>query len=330
MRKFLKIQAVIASLLVLACFFSCKDDDDDDDDGGKITGASGVYSYTVNIDDISTAWGGSKESPAFSILLLTDEQLDACVAANDFKQADAAKPEYQMAAYDNLKIADTGTTGSFAIYGKKPVDDVFQYYEGVAVTVDESTVTVIIDMTKIEQTALKSLYSPNGEKMMTSDDTVNLEGYKPYILALASQEVDPDSYKMTGWNGDLMTMVAGATFPANATKNAPIVPTTKDATHISGTITDNWEHVKLQNDSYEFTFDAAAGLPRFSFSSGTWDYKLRGAVINELNKEFELSESAKDHCTFKEGVLTAGKTYIITINRTGNHEATVKVTEKIM
>ncbi len=294
-------------------------------------GGKGVYSYTVNIADISTAWGGSAKSPAFAIMLLTDNQLDACKTEATFKVASVAKPEYQVGAYGTMKIADTSNTGNYAVYGSISVNDAYKYYTGVAATITDTTFTVTVDMTKLVLTDLKALFAANAdgidEAVMTNDDIVDLTGYKPYVLALGQQTIDADNYQMTAWSADLMNMTAGAIFPANPIKAAPVVPTAKDITCIVGSI-NTWAHTKMTNNTATFT---AAGGDQFSFTNGSWDYIFADAVIDALDKEVKLKEYLTEvppHVTFAEGVLTVGSEYTVTFTVVDNHNATVKVSAK--
>lgn len=297
-------------------------------------GGEGVYSYTVNIEDISSAWAGTTASPAFTIMLLTDEQLENCKAEENFCVAFADTPEYQIYAYGNMKLADTSDTGNFAIYGQNVVDDVFQYYTGVAATVTETTLTVTIDMTKLIKTDLKANCReyPAGV-FMTNDDIIDLTGYKPYILALGSEDTDPDNYQMTGWIADLMAMAPGATFPAGELiKGAPVVPTCYNLTHYAGTMS-GWVHEELIDNAFDFTFtvDSEITLPQnpaFAFSNGSWDFKACGVEIDALDTEFQLREGDDDNIIFADGVLTTGETYTVTLIVKGNHEAYVKVSKK--
>ena len=77
----------------------------------------GVYSYTVNIEDIATDWGGTTVSPLFSVVLLTDEGLAKCVAEKNFKVNPATAPEYELGAFGSMKIKDTAEKGTFKVYG---------------------------------------------------------------------------------------------------------------------------------------------------------------------------------------------------------------------
>ena len=317
------------SAMLVACDTKTKDDDNNGDSATSL-GGEGVYSYTVNIADISTAWGGSAKSPAFSILLMKDAQLEACKTAADFKQATAAEPEYQIAAFGNMKINDTSSDGNFVVYGASAVEDVYQYYTGVVATVTATDVTVTVDMSKLVKTDLKALFAKNAEgveeAVMTNDDIVELNGYKPYILALGQQTIDADNYVMTGWSADLMKMTAGATLPSNAKKDAPVVPTCKDLNSVAGTMTGaSWPHVALTNNAFDFE---AAGDDQFAFTNGSWDFKACGVVVEALNTEYQLKEGDNANITFAKGVLTAGTTYTATLIVKGNHEAYVKVTAK--
>ena len=319
------------SAMLVACDTGSDDKDDDKKGGAESLGGKGVYSYTVNIADISTAWGGTTASPAFSVVLLNETTLAACTAAGDFKQATAAEPEYQVGAFGNMKIKDTASAGNFAVYGQSAVDDVFQYYNGVAVTVTAEDVTLYVDMAKLVKTDLKGLWKDTGngdEAVMTGDDLVDLTGYKPYVIALGTEAVDPDNKAFTAWSADVMKMAEGATFPAgDLKKDAPIVPSTASINCIVGSI-NGWAHTPMTDNTATFT---AAGGDQFSFTNGGWDYRFADAVVNALDTEVELKEySAGDppHVTFADGVLTAGTEYTVTFIAVDKHTAKVKVSAK--
>ena len=289
---------------------------------GDLTVGSGVYSYTLDIEDIATNWGGSTTSPAFSVVLLTDEGLEKCVAAQNFKVNPAAAPEYQLGAFFNMRIKDTAEKGTFKVYGDNPRDDVYHYYNGVAVTVTDTTFTLFVDMTKVVITDLKALWEGDSEKVMTNDDIVDLTGYKPYVVALGTAANDEANYKFNAWSADVMAMAAGATFPTDLKEDAPKILTYYDLNYIVGTMTE-WDHTALENNSFAFT---ATGQDRFEFTVGTWDLSIGGATINTLDEEFGLYVHS-GNITFAEGVLTAGAEYIVTLIVKGPHEAYVKVTD---
>ena len=279
----------------------------------------GVYSYTVNIADISTAWGGNTTSPTFTIMLMTDDQLAAFVATGCIDTS-LVYDKFQISKYGNMKIADTSMTGDYAVYGATLVNDTFQYYTGVAATITDTTFTVTVDMTKLVKTELTHF----GYGDVYTDEIVNLKDYKPYVLALGTQTVDAYNYQMTDWNADLMKMTAGAEFPTNPIKAAPVIPTCNDLNCIAGTMT-NWEHTPLTNNAINFT---AESDDTFAFTNGSWDFKARGVTIDTLNTEYQLVEGADANITFADGVLTAGNEYTATLRVAGAHQAYVKVTAK--
>ena len=291
---------------------------------GDLTVGSGVYSYTLDIEDIATNWGGSTTSPAFSVVLLTDEGLEKCVAEQDFKVNPAAEPEYQLGAFSNMRIKDTAEKGTFKVYGANPVDDEYHYYNGVAATITDKTFTLTVDMTKVVITDLKALWEGDSEKVMTNEDIVDLTGYKPYVVALGDHRVDEDNYKLTAWNADVMAMAAGATFPTDLKEDAPVVPTCNALNSIAGYMT-GWNHTALVNNSFTFT---ATGQDDFAFTVGTWEFQVRDATIYALDEEVRLYEHFGSDCiTFAEGVLTVGTEYTVTLIVKGPHEAYVKVTD---
>ena len=285
----------------------------------------GVYSYTLNIEDISEAWGGTTTSPSFSVILLTDEQVEVCKAVNDFKQAPADNPEYQLDAYGSMKITDTSKIGDYAVYGANPVNDVYQYYNGVAATITNTTFTLTVDMTKLDKTQLKALFAENGmasERPITEDDMVYILDYKPYVIALGDYLVYEDNYVFTAWSASVMKMEEDATFPIELIEDAPKDPTCYDLNYIAGSMTE-WVHTALENNSFTFI---ANGEDYFNFTVGNWGFNACGVEIDALDKEIALVENNDANITFKAGVLTEGRIYTITLIVKGEHEAYVKVT----
>ena len=325
---------------------------------------TGVYSYTVDIEKISNAWGGSKKSPAFSILLLTDANVKAAAKKNNLKASPLTAPELQIAALGNVAIADTSKTGDFAVYGLNsvvnPTDqtkDMYLYYDGVAATVTGTTVTVTVDMNKLTATQLKALWSANGEEKEcvvgeadsnadVKEEDINLADYKPYVLALDGRykdeaenfvEVDSENKVMTAWNADLMVMQPATALTANLTKNAPEAPNNNALTSIAGSI-NGWGHTLLTDYSYTFTYTKEChqldknkkdtGNVEFKFSNGGWTYSIGGAKITKLGQEEKLPNSENISIPNAAKLLTEGKEYTITLKVTGPHDASVIVAEK--
>ena len=279
----------------------------------------GVFSYTLNIEDISTAWGGTTTSPSFSVILLTDEQVEACAAAGSLKISPEHTPEYQISAFGNMKITDTAQTGNFGVWGTG-----YNYYDGIAATVTDTTVTLFVDMAKLNKTHLKALFATNSngmdEQPITEDDIVDLFNYKPYVLALGTQEADSDNYVANIWSGDLMKMTVGATFPEDLQY---VTPTCNDLKYIYGDIA-NSEQTKLIDNSFTFTYMGGI-YSDFYFSDGTYYFTYGGVTIDSLDTEIQLIEN-ESWSYFADGVLTEGKIYTITLIVKGEHEAYVKVT----
>ena len=287
----------------------------------------GVYSYTLNIEDISGAWGGTTVSPAFSVVLLTDEGLAKCVAEKNFKVNPATAPEYQLGAFGSMKIKDTAEKGTFRVYGANPVDDVYQYYNGVAATVTDTTFTLFVDMEELAITDLKALWEGDSEKVMTNDDIVDFTGYKPYVVALGLEANDETNFKLNAWCADVMAMTDGVTFPAGAVENAPIAPSANAINCIVGSVT-SWDHTPMTDNKYTFT---AEGGDVFSFTMGNWAYRFADAVVDALDKEVALTEyygGDPAFVTFADGVLTAGTEYVVTFIPVEGHKANVKVSKK--
>lgn len=294
-----------------------------------------VYSYKLNIEDISTAWGGSTKSPMFSIIFMTDEQVEASKNYGEFNFSDKA---YQIFSYANMKIADTNQTGDYAVYGSLPIDDEYQYYTGVAATVTDTTFELILDVSKLKKTEIKWFNSENASgETLTDSDTLNLTNYKPYVIALGTEINDPDNYTMTVWGADLMEIPGSLTsFPTDLEYAAPKVPTCYDLTHIAGNATidetGEWKHISLDDNSYEFTYtyygtdEYGDVYDAFKFTNGSWEFQVGGANITALNTEFRLEENQNvGNITFDDELLTVGRKYTISLIVKGSHEAYVKV-----
>ena len=308
----------------------------------NVTTNNNIYSYKLNIENISDAWGGSKDSPTFSVLLLTDEQVEASKNFGNFESGSSCI--YQFFIYGNMKITDTSEVGDYAVWGASAKDGVYQYYTGVATTVTDTTLEVFVDMSNIAKTELKSFTMKNGEYdneyLITETDIVKFTGYKPYVIALGTQINDSNNYAMTGWTVDIMKMNSTTTFPTNPVKTAPSVATYDDLKYIAGNATIDetgvWKHVLMGDNSYDFTYThygkdslGKAVYDEFKFTNGTWDFQVGGVEITALNQEFELQDgSSCGNITFADGVLTVGNEYVVTLIVKGEHEAYVKVTEK--
>ena len=294
-----------------------------------------VYSYKLNIEDISGTWGGTTKSPMFSIIFMTDEQVEASKNYGDFN---FSTPAYQFYSYGNMKIADTNQTGNYAVYGSLPVDDEYQYYTGVAATVTDTTFELLLDVSKLKKTEIKWFNSENASgETLTDSDTLDLTNYKPYVIALGTEINAPDNYTMTVWGADVMTMTPSTmSFPTDLEYAAPKVPTCYDLTHIAGNATidetGEWKHISLDDNSYEFTYtyygtdEYGDVYDAFKFTNGSWEFQVGGANITALNREFRLEENQNvGNITFDDELLTVGRKYTITLIVKGSHEAYVKV-----
>ena len=62
------------SAMLVACDTESSDNGKKNDDSGL--GLTGVYSYTVNRNDIAAAWRGSVDSPIFSVMFLDETALE--------------------------------------------------------------------------------------------------------------------------------------------------------------------------------------------------------------------------------------------------------------
>ena len=236
----------------------------------KYIPGSGVYKYSINIEDIpeSGPWNGSRTSPAFSILLLTEKLIDASIKHGDFYFSNDAY-QIQTRASENLRITDTSKTGNYAVYGEVPTNidsipenDKYKYYSGVAATVTDTTLEIFVDMSKIVKTELKvfrkSESSTAQEEFVTENTLIDLTDYKPYIIALGTKG---SLFTSLTWGADLMAMTGYATFPTNLQQSAPTTKNTNEVKELTATADD--------------VGTVIAGL-----SAGTYTLKVTGAITN--------------------------------------------------
>ena len=328
------LAAMTMSAMLVACDTTTDKGGNNGGDSASSLGGEGVYSYTVNIADVSGAWGGTAEAPIFSVVLLTDEGLEKCIAEKNFKVNPATAPEYQLGAFGNMKIKDTAEKGTFKVYGANPVNDEFQYYNGVAVVVDDETVTLTVDMTKVVLTDLKALWEGESEAVMTEEDYVELKGYKPYVIALGLAANDEANCKLNAWSADVMAMEAGAKFPADAKGNAPVLPKVSEMKVVCS---------NFGNFPITFSGDVATCEIEYSLAKATWGQealdgiafgvcsdegwadKFTGAAIKEFDKEATLVYNDGNNNSVDAALLEEGKTYIVTIDAKAK---TVKVSKK--
>ena len=281
----------------------------DGEDGENGTGGSGsIYSYTVNIDDIDT--DSFKEYgylAGFPVYFLTAEQARLCQEAGGFN-SDIIKDKLYYAFL--VSIPDTVKIGNYGVLGQlqNPNDLKTNFLNGIAATVTDTTLTITVDMTKIEQTQL--IASIGGAA--TKNDIVDLTGYRPYIAGLGDKTTNPDDFVAEG----LMKMTPTTTFPTDI----QYVPVScyKLAVYFtgqdSGSLIDN-SFIFMGDDSFEFVF-----------MDSTYPTVVYGGVeIDSLDKEIRLVDGGM--ISFADGVLTDGKAYVATLIVKGDQEAYVKVTE---
>ena len=282
----------------------------DGEDGENGTGGSGsIYSYTVNIDDIDTDY--FKESgylAGMTMYFLTAEQVRLCQDAGGFN-SDIIKDKLWYQTHG--PVPDTGKSGNYGVLGTLYLNDFndfkTKFLNGIAATVTDTTFTITVDMTKIEQTQLTA--SIGGT--VTKNDIVDLTGYRPYIRGLGDKTTNPDDFVVEG----LMKMTPTVTFPADI-QYVPVSCyklTMYTSYQDSGSLTDN-SFIFMGDDSFTFTF-----------VDNMWFTAYGGVEIDSLDKEIRLVDGGM--ISFTDGVLTDGKAYVATLIVKGDQEAYVKVTE---
>ena len=280
----------------------------DGENGTNGTGGSGsIYSYTVNIDDIYTGYKEYGYLAGMTMYFLTAEQARLCQGASGGIHSDII--DDKLYYYLDGFVPDTGKSGNYGVLGQlqNPNDLKTKFFNGIAATVTDTTLTITVDMTKIEQT---QLFASIGGTI-TKDDIVDLTGYRPYIGGLGDKTTNPDDFVAEG----LMKMTPTATFPTDI----QYVPSScyKLERYVSfqdsGSLSDN-SFIFMGDDSFEFVFMDNMGFTAYG-----------GVEIDSLDKEIRLVDGGM--ISFTDGVLTDGKAYIATLIVKGDQEAYVKVTE---
>ena len=279
----------------------------DGENGTNGTGGSGIiYSYTINIDDIYTVYKEYGYLAVFPVYFLTTEQVRLCQEAGGFN-SDIIKDKLYYAFH--VFIPDTVKIGNYGVLGQlqNPNDLKTNFLNGIAATVTDTTLTITVDMTKIEQTQL--IASIGGT--ITKDDIVDLTGYRPYIGGLGDKTTNPDDFVAEG----LMKMTSTATFPTDI-QYVPV-----SCYKLVGYFTGQ-DSGSLSDNSFIFMGDASF---TFAFVDNMWITAYGGVEIDSLDKEIRLVNGGM--ISFADGVLTEGKAYIATLIIKGDQEAYVKVTE---
>ena len=299
----------------------------------KDVAVTGVYSYKLNIDEISRAWGATDQSTSFAILFMTLQQAQIAEISGGFN---FSSPAYQLHSYgDNIRI-DTTVTGDFKIYGDSPVNGEYKYYTGVASTVTDTTLEVFVDMSKISATELKSFWMQDGVlEQDLNPQYVDLTGYEPYVIALASQEYDPDNYIATIWSGDVMGFSNNdARFPTDPIGTAPRITTLSDMKYVCSnfgnfpiTFTDGIATAEIVYSLENATWgQEQLGEIQFGVCiDESWSVKFTGANIYSFNTEETLTRGANEDNRVHSDILTDGTTYVLTIDA---NAGTVKITPK--
>ena len=275
---------------------------------GGTSGFGSIYSYTVNIDDIYTGYKEDGYLAVFPVYFLTAEQVRLCQGASGGINSDIIddKLYYYLTGF----IPDTGKSGNYGVLGPlQNLNDLkTNFLNGIAATVTDTTLTITVDMAKIEQTQLTaSIGGP-----VTKNDIVDLTGYRPYIEGLGDKTTNPDDFVTEG----LMKMTPTATFPTDI-QYVPVSCYKLVACYLS-----SQDIRRVINNSFIFTGDDSF---EFVFMDRAYATVYGGVEIDSLDKEIRLVDGGM--ISFTDGVLTDGKPYIATLIVKGDQEAYVKVTE---
>lgn len=290
---------------------------------GKKEAVADCVSIKVDLNKISTAWGGSSLKPAFSILYLTDAHVEAAAgAALDPKAVgNTTSPVYQLAAEGNLAV-DTPAAGTCVPFGLTSS----HFYDGVATKITDKDVTLFVKTSAINKKQFEQIgegfdgIEPGKSAVKDADvELMDLTEYKPYALAL----VDDASGDLTGfacaWGGYLVPVVDEATFPTDAKKKAPLIYDYKILSQIRGTLGgEDWnggKAVSVKSSILTYKFDCAnAKENEFAVTTiaGWAGDKYCGAEVTVGGAEVSLGKNAEKNVIVKG--LEAGKTYVLTVD----------------
>ena len=222
--------------------------------------STGVYSYTVPIDEISEQWEGNYLKADFAVMVMTDTQVRELYHKDEYRyNYDVDKNLYGK----NLTISTT-RQGNFNIV------------DGIAATVTETDLTVFVDMNKF--------YCESNEVSPDGDILVR----KPYVVALASKAHAPEDYSFTDW-GDTMIMNPNAFFPTDLQEQG----TPADMftlCYVAGTMTDPaWEPSSIELDeNNSFALESDGEEIQFKFTDGSWNCSY-GILDGPINYEGEYT-----------------------------------------
>ena len=222
--------------------------------------STGVYSYTVPIDEISEQWEGNYLKADFAVMVMYDKQVRELYHKDEYRyNYDVDKNLYGK----NLTISTT-RQGNFNIV------------DGIAATVTETDLTVFVDMNKFY--CESDIASTDGDILVR----------KPYVVALASKAHAPEDYSFTDW-GDTMIMNPNAFFPIDLQEQG----TPADMftlCYVAGTMTDPaWEPSSIELDeNNSFALESDGEEIQFKFTDGSWNCSY-GILDGPINYEGEYT-----------------------------------------
>ena len=311
----------LATMAMSAMLVACDTGSDDD----KKEAVADCVSITVEMDKISTAWGGSSLKPAFSVVYLTDAHVEAAAgveAGLDPKAVGStASPVYQLSANGNLAF-DTPVAGTCVPFGLNDS----KFYDGVAAKITDKDVTVFIKTTSINKKQFELLGAgfsgiEEGKSAVTDTDAemMDFAEYKPYVLALVDDAEGELAGVKCAWGGYLVPVTAEATFPTDAEKKAPVAYDYKILSQIRGTLGgEDWNGTKVVTVSgtiltYEFTCeDPEANQFAVTTIAGWSGDKYTGAEVTVGGAEVSLVKGSDTNASVKG--LEAGKSYVLTVD----------------
>ena len=289
-----------------------------------------VFSQTVALSTIDTAWGGNSDNPVFSIFMLSSEAASKVASYDDPKKMPKGYPCFRIQIKGNLSFPlPLSIYYSSGVYDKLAME----YIDCLAVEYDEhGYVTLYLDKTKISALSPRNcnfitVYGkdmPNGEG--TLEEYCNLYGSVdwfqliPCTVAFAPTNV---LYKkigrFNGWLADLIIMnEAGANeFPSNVEQpELSKAHTLSEINYVIGSVssesTMDASRDNLTDGTYTFVA-TKSGLQWFKFiiAGNAYDYEVGAIDSGEKSLGVEIPLKNDSYTYDVKFMAEKGKKYSI-------------------
>jgi hypothetical protein len=286
-----------------------------------------VYSVTLAVEDISTAWGGSAEKPSFAFFLASQGALDGFADATVAQPQDSpvGMPSYQIKLDNNATFAILNEAGATGVYDSGAM----VYYDGLAAEFDgEGNVTLYVDL---EQVNVDQMYVlgkdiDGGEggyaENIAADPSLafDKDDVVPCVLALLPVDGNEDLFVAEFWNASLHLMNNEGTFPEDIDKPTLEAPKTlADINYIIGTV-NGWNDQSSDPNLTEgvFIFDASDATTdvthefKYIVAGNGWSFQAGPTEETVADLDTKIPLTTSGNAPVVKFTAEAGKKYKIT------------------